>query len=107
MKEGQTRSPIEFLAKVWKEKPSGQARGGEITKKQWVGLVALAWGENRDTDGQQASYPEAKLKKMDKAAGIGSSILLGEWQPISSLPESADEALGEFSLIYSLVSQDW
>lgn len=51
--------------------------------------------------------PRSQLKKIDKAAGIQSSILLWEWQPISSLPESADEALGEFSLIYSLVSQDW
>lgn len=56
MEEGQRRSPIEFSAKVWKEKPSGQPWGGEITKKQWVGL-----GENMDTDGQ-ASYPEANWR---------------------------------------------
>lgn len=34
MKVGQMRSPIEFSAKVCKEKPSGQSRAGEITKKQ-------------------------------------------------------------------------
>lgn len=56
------RSPVEFSAKVWKEKHSGQTRG-EITKKQWVGLVALAWGGNVDTDGQ-ASYPEANWRRL-------------------------------------------
>lgn len=37
MKMGQMRSPLDFLVKVWSEKPSGQIREGEITEKhEWA-----------------------------------------------------------------------